>query len=115
MPQCKRNDCREPAIPGGKRYCIEHMQAYLARRREAEKRPMCSGGCGQKTARTDPEDAFSPLCGACVQEREAKRDTAEAAARRQDWEHERMTAFDNAETVRELKEWIKDYMFDGAM
>ena len=114
MPQCKMSNCREPALPTGKRYCAKHKDEYLRKQRAAEARPVCAGGCGNKTSRMDPRNMWTPLCGRCQQDREA----AERLAVHEENERDRI---DNVRTLRSLglseansvgalKAWLEEHV-----
>jgi hypothetical protein len=103
MPQCK--NCREPAVDGPwhKQYCREHGEAYLAKRKEYERRrallPDCATeGCSNKVP---PWKAAveSDLCHECA-----------TLAEEEEAEDRKQRQFDQAETVEELKDWIKEYV-----
>lgn len=48
MVQCKKDGCREPAVPYGKRYCKAHMAEYKEKRRKYDEirrsLPECTSG-----------------------------------------------------------------------
>lgn len=104
MPQCKRDGCREQAVPFGKRYCPEHMAQYRAKQKEYQdwqaSAPKCKC-CGGVMTRTRVDNGTT-ICGDCEAEQE------EQASR-----YRKQQAFDNAETVEELKWWIRTYMLKG--
>lgn len=104
MRRCKRDGCREPADPRmRKQYCTKHGNEYLTKQREAQKRrdaaPRCSV-CG-----TEPligEYRLSvQACSSC--ETTMNENLAQDRKR---------SAFHNAETVEDLKEWFYEYHSD---
>lgn len=107
MPQCKLSDCREQAVSGPwrKRYCEEHGERYLRRKKEYDARrrtfPDCASG-------------LSPQCEGKVSEqrqvfgRVTCRPCAEAADAL-DREDYKRRSLENAESVHDLKEWIRSY------
>jgi len=97
MPRCKKDGCREEAVPGGKRYCVEHMAqykanaaAYDARARAAPKCPVC---------RTAPLFNGREVCSAC-----------EAADNALAKHNQTAFFFNQAETVEDLKAWLRDHL-----
>lgn len=101
MPQCKMSNCREPALPTGKRYCAHHKAEYLRKQREYEAIQatlrIC-GCCGEKLSKTR-HDNGEDLCGTCWQ---AEVDRAER--------NRKTRQFNDATTVEELKAWMREYM-----
>lgn len=112
MPQCKMANCREPALPTGKRYCAEHKAAYLRKQKEYEAvratLRQC-GCCGDRLTLTRHERGES-LCSPCsVLEAHRERQQAifnekEALRRR------RLEDLHSAKTVEELRGWIKEHV-----
>lgn len=83
MPQCKKANCREEAVPGGKRYCPAHMREY--KQKQAEYRAIeatlrCCVSCGQKLTKTahDRGDLTCRDCTATILATAARR-SAQAA------------------------------------
>jgi hypothetical protein len=114
MAKCKLG-CGNEAVEGKwrKRYCRTCGENYLRKRKEYEARgralPMCAGGCGKRSRGSPlyPNGPLVPhvneLCHGCESEREE--DAAKRAAN-----DLKLHYLDNAETVHELREWIKEYM-----
>ena len=111
MPQCKKDYCKEPAVDGPwrKQYCREHGEAYLAKRKEYQKNrallPDCAGNCGAKArvTRLYPDGPLVPFDhGLCLE--------CEKLSEEQEADHRKQRAFESAETVEELKDWIRDHL-----
>lgn len=103
MPQCKRSDCREPALPTGKRYCKAHRAEYDRKRAEALVRqaalPECrEPRCTNKVPRSSTEHGVH-ICHDC-----------EDARLRREAEYTKQRQFEDATTVEALKEWMRKYM-----
>ena len=110
MTQCKRDGCREQAVATGERLCPAHSAALKAKRgkyeRDALNLPLCCD-CGVmrvRAARLPPgKDALlvpiSDRCHSC-----SDRDAQKSADDLKAWE------FDQAETVEQLKDWIREYL-----
>lgn len=100
MPKCKKDGCYEEALPSGKRYCKMHKQEYLQKRKDylaiqATRRKCIQ--CGDPL--TALQDRLSlDLCGDCAYINAAHEH--QAKVRRE---------FDLAETVDELKDWIRTH------
>lgn len=108
MPQCKLNNCREQAVPHGKRYCPMHLEEYKAKRRKWEELqrtlPTCED-CGGKVGPSRAEQGRT-TCTDCGNRRAAENKAyAQAAAKRQ--------AFEACTTVEALKEWIQEYLWSA--
>lgn len=95
MPKCKLSNCREEAVPYGKRYCPFHLAEYNRKQREYRERAEAAPKC--------PDCGVAPLlhegyirCRAC----QDHRDQQERAAARQE-------LFDGIDTLEELKDWIR--------
>lgn len=112
MAKCKLDRCSEAAVSGPwrKRYCAEHGARYLEKQRAYAKiaatLPACASGiapdCTGKLS-VARHEAGDDVCLQCQRRGESL--AAEQYAR-----YARMASFENAETVHELKEWIKEYM-----
>ena len=114
MPQCKKDCCREPAIYhrrwGHKRYCEAHGHAYADKRDAAlsarAKMPDCESGislsCEGKVSQSR-QDYGHTTCRWCEEE-------AQELQRRYEYEARKQQRFDDASTVEEIKDWIRDYM-----
>jgi|SRR6478735_7570549 len=103
MPKCKKSDCREPALPYGKRYCAAHKAEYERKQREyaeMQKTLRKCVVCGNHLSKTR-HDNGETCCGKCAAYHEAF-----------DAEFEKRRAFDRAETVEALKDWMRQYL-DG--
>lgn len=108
MAQCKLSDCRERAVTGPwrKRYCQTHGERYLKRQREYAARqktfPDCASGiapdCAGKVSLARQKYGH----GVCTQ--------CEAAGEVLDRARQKARAFENAETVHDLKEWIREHL-----
>jgi len=109
MAQCKLR-CGKAAVAGPwhKQYCREHGEAYLAKRREAAKNrallPDCATGCGDKAQGRKQSDGSvvslsHGLCQSC-----AMRATKEKEENLKSWQ------FEQAETIEELKDWIREHL-----
>jgi len=110
MTQCKRDGCREQAVATGKRLCPAHTAALKARRakyeRDGQNLPLCCD-CGVKrvrAARIHPgKDALlvpiSDRCQSC-----SDRNVQKSADDLKAWQ------FDQAETVEQLKDWLREYL-----
>lgn len=105
MPQCKMGNCREEAIPGGKRYCPHHMAEY--KRKQAEYNrisatlPDCED-CGHKLGLTRHNDGHK-ICVVCETQRNIN-ERLEAAA------DQKAAKFNDADTLDKLKDWLKEYV-----
>lgn len=101
MPKCKMSNCREEAVPFGKRYCPRHKAEYERKQREyaAIQRTLrdCEC-CGIKLSKTR-HDAGETLCGDCAE-----------VVRKEYAEQRKQRAFDEAATVEELKNWMREHM-----
>jgi uncharacterized Zn finger protein (UPF0148 family) len=97
MPKCKLNNCREEAVPYGKRYCPAHKAAYEAKQREYRKRAAEAPKC--------PDCGTAPLFGDRVRCPDCQRDEDARQAY-----YTKQMQFDEAQTVEELKDWIRKYM-----
>ena len=66
MAKCKLDHCRKEAVPGGKRYCPEHLAAYKKRRAEYLAKqaalPVCDVCGNGKVTRG------STMCVSCYEE-----------------------------------------------
>ena len=114
MTQCKKDGCREQAVATGERLCPAHTAALKAalkaRRakyeRDGQNLPLCCD-CGVKrvrAARLHPgKDALlvpiSDRCQSC-----SDRNVQESADDLKAWQ------LDQAETVEQLKDWIREYL-----
>lgn len=97
MPQCKLDYCREPALPTGKRYCAHHKAEYLRKQQEAVLRDRAAPKCS--ICEENPVFNSATICAGC--QRELSEQNAEFA---------KWAQFEAANTVNDLKEWIKEYM-----
>lgn len=105
MAKCKLNDCFEQAVEGPwrKRYCRAHGLRYLQRKRDHEARAAAAPKCTR--CRTPLMSDYYKQLGLCK--------TCEDEDDRIRAEHMKWDAFTNADTVHDLKEWIREYMLDG--
>lgn len=97
MPQCKKYNCREEAVPYGKRYCPKHKAEYEAKKKAYQQRAAAAPKC--------PDCGTAPLFGDRVRCLDCQRDEVERAVIRT-----KQRQFDEAQTVEELKDWIRKYM-----
>lgn len=99
--QCKRDGCREDAVLYGKQYCPTHTAERVARqRRSAAMRatlPNCVC-CGEHLTLAAHTNGYD-TCTECRQAQELR-----------DAEHAKVAAFDDAETVDDLKQWMRQYL-----
>lgn len=97
MAKCKKDGCREEAVPFEKRYCVRHLDQYKRRRAEALERelakPLCSR-CGHARVREEGD-----LCRECA---EIKREENAMVIKAR--------SFYDVKTVEELKEWMIQHM-----
>jgi hypothetical protein len=105
MPKCKKADCREQAVPYGKRYCPAHLAEYKAKQAAYERLkqtlPDCIN-CGQKLSKTRA-DLGEDICGTCAKALEEE----QARVSREEHLHD---ALDDCTTVDELREFIRCYL-----
>jgi len=110
MPRCKRDGCREQAVYhrrwGHKQYCVQHGHAYADKRDKALKvratLPDCSSGVSMSCeGKVGPQRAErgETTCRVC----EEKQMQIDAHYRKH-------IVFERAETVEELKNWIREYV-----
>lgn len=108
MPKCKLSNCREEAVPYGKRYCPAHKAVYEAKKRAyaevAATLPDCLD-CGRKVS-PNRASAGEIRCTDCGHRHEERR-------RRAVFEQERFEALDSAASVQEIKEWLARYVLPG--
>lgn len=113
MPQCKKSNCREPAVYnrrwGHKRYCETHGHAYADRRDKAlavrAKLPDCESGISASCeGKVSPQRAErgETVCRYCDEEMQDQR-------REQDYQSRKIIMFERAETVEDLKDWIREF------
>ena len=114
MPKCKKDGCGEQAIPhrrwGHKRYCETHGHAYADKRDSALKararRPDCQSGispsCEGKISAQQHRDGHT-MCRWCEAE-------VMELQRQHDYERRKQQRFEDARTVEEIKDWIRDYL-----
>ena len=71
MPRCKKSDCREEAVPFGKRYCPTHMAEYKRKQREYEevRKTLRNCECCGDTLTKTKHDAGETLCWSCDEKR----------------------------------------------
>jgi hypothetical protein len=100
--KCRRDYCNNYAIENGrKQLCPAHYAGFLERSNAAQALPTCTGPqCNVHTRQT-----FEgwPLCLTCSRARESRRTEVLVAA-------DKFTQLDNAETVEDLRDWIKEHM-----
>jgi len=109
MTQCKRDGCKQTAVhgPWNKRYCQDHGEDYLTKRRDYWLAwgtiPACLM-CNDKVkvhrlTHGGPLVAEGNLCPKCAHN-----------ARLQDDANRKQRQFDQAETVEDLKSWMREYI-----
>ena len=97
---CKNGGCNNAAMgTARKQLCPTHYVTFLERSNRAHEMPRCIV-CNILTRN---EFEGQPTCGTCVT---AAEDTRRVRAA----DRVKRTELDNAETVHELREWIKEYM-----
>ena len=113
MPQCKLSNCREQAVDGPwrKRYCKAHGKAYLAKRKEYLAQQALLTDCDECGGKVQASRTAADLriCQAC-------QDDADAAAKVQAEYWSKVSQWENADTVHDLKEWFQEWrpeIFEG--
>jgi hypothetical protein len=97
-------------LPSGKRYCAAHKEEYRRRRRLHEQisatLPDCAldlaPDCTGKLSKTR-FDAGDTSCLQCQREDQVQQDLLAEYTRK-------MTMFDDADTVHELKLWMREFV-----
>lgn len=116
MPQCKKSNCREEAVPFGKRYCPQHMREYKAKQAEYEQVKTtlrdCSC-CGEKLTKT-AHDRGDMLCFGCSVAADRRRTEERLQRDRERVKQRKMDELEAASTVADLKTWIVKYLVEGA-
>jgi hypothetical protein len=104
--RCLAGGCLNWALGGArKQLCPTHYAGFLERSNRAQAMPVCSGnGCNVHTRATFEGQ---PMCVLCSNAERASRNKAADVV---SYEGSKRTELENAETVHELKEWIKEYM-----
>ena len=113
MPQCKKACCREQAVYhrrwGHKRYCEAHGHAYADKRDKAlairARMPDCESGISRSCeGKLSParHGAGETVCRWCAEE-------ARELRIRDEYERRKQQRFNDARTVGELKDWLKEY------
>jgi hypothetical protein len=104
--RCLSGGCLNWALGGArKQLCPTHYAGFLERSNRAQAMPVCSGnGCNVHTRATFEGQ---PMCVLCSNAERASRNKAADVV---SYEGSKRTELENAETVHELKEWIKEYM-----
>ncbi len=113
MPKCKMSNCREEAVPYGKRYCPHHMQQY--KRKQAEYAAISAtlrqcACCGEKLTKTS-HDRGDLMCRSCEERVTEEKLQNAYAEKRLARKREKDEAFERANSVDELKDWIKRYAY----
>ena len=105
MPRCKKSDCREEAVPFGKRYCPTHMAEYKRKQREYEevRKTLRNCECCGDTLTKTKHDAGETLCWSCDEKRIEQIEIESALCLK-------INQLDEASTLDELKTWIKDHL-----
>lgn len=111
MPQCKLANCRLEAVPGGKRYCPEHLARYHERQREYERvratLPLCA--CGVRLTKT-AADRGDILCAGCWDAFERQKALDQAAQDRERQRKARLVELGQCHTVDDLRHFILKYL-----
>ena len=104
--RCKHSGCENRALGAArKQLCPTHYASFLERSNRAQSRPVCSGdGCNVHTQLTV---AGQPMCASCSYAHLTSISKANSDAAH---ENAKRIELDNAETVHELREWIKEYL-----
>jgi hypothetical protein len=104
--RCLAGGCLNWALGGArKQLCPTHYAGFLEKSNRAQAMPVCSGnGCNVHTRATFEGQ---PMCVLCSNAERASRNKAADVV---SYEGSKRTELENAETVHELKEWIKEYM-----
>jgi hypothetical protein len=109
--RCKKDCCNNWALSGArKQLCPTHYATFLERSNKAQSMPTCSH-CNAHTKCTFEEVA---MCWTCqlniVEERSLQASINEQHKHQQVQNELKMQKLDEAETVGDLREWIKQYM-----
>lgn len=111
MPQCKLANCRLEAVPGGKRYCPEHLARYHARKREYERvkatLPLCACGCRLTKTQADRGDIMCASCWDAFERQKVLDQEAEKRAARRSLRHDELM---RCHTVEDLQRFIWKYL-----
>jgi glutaredoxin len=110
--RCKYGGCSNAALGDArKQLCPTHYASFLEKSNAAQKIPFCAS-CGLN--RTRQLYFNTPMCPSCHATLAAVQDAElrlERSAREKQVAHDlKLRELDNAETVHELREWIKEYM-----
>jgi hypothetical protein len=112
MPKCKLANCREEALPTGKRYCAAHKAAYLAKQREyrrvQETLPDCED-CGCKLSVTAAQNGLT-LCRECTTRQEEVERANRAAEARLRLQQAKLDQIDACTSIDEIKQFIKEHL-----
>lgn len=112
VPQCKLSNCREPALPTGKRYCAQHRAEYDAKQRKYAEIQKTLPYCASRT---------SPECTGklSLTRAEAGDDTClqcqiadEQLAQEQNAVHDKIMSLESAESIDDLKAWLREHVLD---
>ena len=104
--RCKSDSCNNAALGGArKQLCPTHYASFLEKSNAAQAMPTCTGArCNVHTLGTFEGQ---PMCLACSRDKQGARDKAACVT---SYENAKHVELENAETVHELREWIKEYM-----
>ena len=110
--RCKSASCENRALGvARKQLCPTHYASFLEKSNAAQQIPFCAS-C--RLNRTRQLYFGTPMCPSCHASLAAAQDEGvlleQSALDEQDADTAKRTALDNAETVHELREWIKEYM-----
>lgn len=102
--RCKNGNCGNISLAyGRKQLCPTHYAVFLERSNRAQAMPMCSH-CNQRT-RNDFEGVKTcPTCRTRIESEREVRYTTECEF------NSKLRQLDDAETVDDLRNWIKEYM-----
>lgn len=104
--RCRASGCENRALGAArKQLCPTHYAGFLEKSNAAQALPVCTGAnCNVHTRATFEGQ---PMCVHCSDAEQGARNKAPYAT---SYDTAKRTALDNAETVHELREWIKEYM-----
>lgn len=105
MPQCKRNDCREPAVSNGPRLCVKHRAEREKRRNKTLAQPLCTHCGTQHTRQVDPEG--NPRCPTC---RNRQEEEAQEARERRGAALQMKQELWTCETVHDIQTFLEEHV-----
>jgi hypothetical protein len=109
--RCKAGNCINWSLANGrKQLCPTHYATFLEKSNRALAIPKCSY-CNSRTNRVFEGKQACVPCQADIEQKRAHQDSIEELYRRkQIQEASKMQQLDDAETITDLREWIKQYM-----